>query len=107
MKTPEKIKKWYKRAEWIKVRNYIRVQRRGLCEDCGKRGEEVHHIIPLTLANFDDPMIRIHESNLQLVCRSCHMSKRSDNDFVRNDLEFDKDGNLIKKSNPPHPKRKN
>lgn len=102
MKTPEKIKKWYKSREWRHVREYIKLKYRGICNDCGERGQEVHHIVPLTLDNFDDSNIRIGEDNLVLLCRSCHMTKRSDNNFVRGDLMIDSNGNLVPRSyNPP------
>lgn len=102
MKTPEKIKKWYKSSEWIRVKEYIKIKQRGVCQECGKRGQEVHHIEPLTLDNFDNDEIRIGEKNLQLLCKSCHMAKRSNNDYIRDDLMFDKSGNIVPKINPPH-----
>ena len=103
MKTPIKIKKWYKSREWRLVREYIVAKYRGLCNDCGRSGQEVHHKVPLTLENFNDDKIRIGEENLVLLCKSCHMMKRSDNSFIRDDLEFDEHGNIIPKQISPPP----
>lgn len=49
----------------------------GLCERClargiYKAGEIVHHKIPLTPENMNDPRITLSFSNLQLLCRDCH-----------------------------------
>lgn len=95
METPDKIRKFYHTAEWKRVRRYKRNLARGICEECGKAGWEVHHKIPLTLKNFDDVQIRIGLENLQLLCTSCHNAKRSEEKQIRNDVMFDSEGNLV------------
>lgn len=53
---------------------------RYLCADCAKAGkttaaEEVHHIIPLTPENIDDPRITTGLDNLVSLCRECHRAR--------------------------------
>ena len=102
MKTPKKIIKFYNSSKWRRVQKYIRAKKRGLCEECGKAGWEVHHIIPLTLENVNNDEVAIGEDNLQLLCTSCHNSKRSVENQIRNDVTFNEYGDLIKKVPPGH-----
>ena len=45
----------------------------GLCEECGERvGYIVHHMIPLTEQNINDPEITLSFDLLEYVCKSCH-----------------------------------
>lgn len=98
MGTPDNVKKFYKSTQWQRCRNLKRLQARGICEECGGPGWEVHHIIPLTAENVTDPNIAINLDNLQLLCTSCHDAKRgSAEKEIRKDLTFDEDGNLIPK----------
>ena len=50
----------------------------GKCEECGRNGEETHHMIPQYLANDNgytqDGYIH-HGSNLQILCKDCHLKK--------------------------------
>jgi 5-methylcytosine-specific restriction endonuclease McrA len=81
--------------------------RGGLCEECSAKGEEVHHIIPLTEKNMDDFDISLNEKNLQLLCKSCHNAKRNSG-LIREDLEFDEEGNIVqRKKTPPSFIKKN
>lgn len=92
-----KIEKFYQSIKWKRVRNYKRALARGVCEICGKAGWEVHHIVPVTIKNVDDPDISLNLNNLMLLCTSCHNSMRRKSKQLRDDLEFDCNGNLIKK----------
>lgn len=97
MRTPEEILKFYKSKEWIRARDYCKIKNRFICEECGSPKDlEVHHKTALTLDNFQDPMIALNQDNLQCLCRSCHMSKRSGG-ILRNDLVFTEDGDIIPK----------
>jgi 5-methylcytosine-specific restriction endonuclease McrA len=98
MPTPERIKRFYKSKAWIQVRQAVRIQQRGICQSCGKAGWEVHHKIPLTLENVDDPNIALNPDNLELLCTACHDAKRGNDVYVRNDLTFDANGQLIKRA---------
>lgn len=75
--------KFYKNARWLKMRAYIYSRDKGLCQDCLKRGlyvpmEEVHHIIPITPDNIDDPDITLNEKNLISLCRECHRARHGE-----------------------------
>ena len=95
MRTPEEILKFYKSKEWIRARDYCKIKNRFICEECGSPKDlEVHHKIALTLDNYKDPMIALNQDNLQCLCRSCHMAKRSGG-ILRNDLVFTEDGDII------------
>ncbi len=65
-------RKFYNSSLWIKTAKAYKNSKYGLCEKCGKVGEEVHHIIPLTPDNINDPNITLSWDNLMLLCRSCH-----------------------------------
>lgn len=65
-------KMFYNTSSWKKTRNAYFRDKYGICEICGKPGEEVHHKIPLTPTNINDPSIALSWDNLQLLCRSCH-----------------------------------
>jgi len=95
METPANVRRFYQSKLWKSVRQRVRYKHRGICEECGNAGWEVHHIIPLTESNVDDPDISINEKNLQLLCTSCHDAKRSQEEVTREDVAFDADGNLV------------
>ena len=65
-------RKFYNSGAWVKTSQAYKIHKYGLCEKCGKVGEEVHHIIPLTPQNINDPNISLSWDNLMLLCRSCH-----------------------------------
>ena len=67
-------KSFYKSRAWRDSRNAFFANREGLCEPCGKAGDEVHHIKPLTIANIGDPEITLSWDNLQLLCKDCHFA---------------------------------
>jgi len=94
--TPQKIKDFYRSKAWKKVRAYKRAKQYGVCERCGKAGREVHHKIPLTLRNIDDPEIALGLNNLELLCTSCHNAERSIEAEKRGDIYFDDEGNVHK-----------
>ena len=65
----------------INSREWQRVRRRKLkanpvCEICGREwATEVHHIIPIDRLSFEEmKRLAYSETNLQALCRACHMS---------------------------------
>lgn len=78
----EFAEKFYKSKQWQNTRNaYVRYIG-GLCEECYKKGkivpvEEVHHIIPLTPENINNPNITVNWENLVGLCRECHRQAHS------------------------------
>lgn len=99
---------FYRTNAWDRCRVAYRSYRRGLCERCLKRGivtpgTEVHHIIPLTPKNINNPNITLSWKNLMLLCTSCHdevhaeMQKKQRKSHVR--FEVGKDGEIIPRRN--------
>lgn len=92
----EFAKSFYKSKAWKKVREYIFNKHHGLCVECGKPGEEVHHIEWLTPSNINNFDIALGEDNLILLCRNCHISKHRKKEVTQQGLVFDESGELIK-----------
>lgn len=68
---------FYKTAAWTSVRRSYIKSVGGLCEECYRKGiirhgDTVHHRIPLTPENINDPEITLNPDNLILLCRDCH-----------------------------------
>ena len=57
---------WYSRYEWSWIRDaYLTAH--PTCEECGKKSEEVHHILP-----FRSGGSFFLETNLKALCHDCH-----------------------------------
>ena len=68
--------KFYSSVAWQKKRKYIIQRDKGLCQHCLQQGittigNEVDHIIS-TFTNWE---LRLTDSNLQLLCKRCHIKK--------------------------------
>ena len=68
---------FYSSGAWKAVRELAKQRDHYLCVDCFRAGkitpaEEVHHIIPLTPQNVNDPMVALRLDNLKSLCRECH-----------------------------------
>ena len=71
---------------WRRCRKAFAASKGNLCERCLKRGIiepgskdrplEVHHKIPLTSDNVQDPTISLAWENLELLCKTCHDGER-------------------------------
>lgn len=51
------------------LRKKIRQRDNHTCQQCGKPGNEVDHIIPISQGGTD------HPNNLQVLCATCHTTK--------------------------------
>ncbi len=91
---------FYNSRAWRKVAKYVRVSRHGVCEMCGLPGNEVHHIIHLNNYNVHDTNVSLNPDNLKLLCTSCH-SKIHGGNLISDEIEFDINGDVIPKKNPP------
>lgn len=102
----EFAKAFYNSKKWKDCREYIYNKYFGICAECGKPGEEVHHIKFLTPSNINDPSISLNEDNLILLCKDCHFKKHKDTNpldkslnkkrrVTANGCYFDDDGNLV------------
>lgn len=71
----------------------------GLCEKCHERiGRIVHHKIPLTPENINDPLISLNHGNFEYECKECH--DREEGHFIkqrenRSRCTFDAEGNPV------------
>ena len=64
-----------------------------MCERCYAKGLivvgskqqplEVHHKIPLTPENINDPSVTLNWDNLELLCKDCHEQERQRMDSRR------------------------
>lgn len=99
---------FYESVHWKKTREAFRQYKRGLCEECLKKGiisagTDVHHIKPLTINNVHDPKVALSWNNLELLCSSCHHrlheEMREKAQTERKHLRFtvDKNGNVTVK----------
>jgi 5-methylcytosine-specific restriction endonuclease McrA len=92
MRKPKELHRFYKSVPWQVAREIkIRVAN-GKCERCDALGEEVHHVVRLTIQNVIDPTISLNQENLELLCKDCH--NKEHNRFTK-EKEFDEEGNLI------------
>lgn len=70
-----------------------------LCNRCNERpGKIVHHKIPITPNNINDPYITLSFNNLEYLCQDCHSEEHLRRGALKKDVEFDSDGNLIKRN---------
>ena len=97
----EFAEKFYKSRRWRECREAYSGHVGHLCERCLKKGmivagTIVHHKIPLTPENIDDPNITLCWDNLQLLCRTCHADMH---DGVERRYEADELGRITAKEN--------
>ena len=97
-------KKFYASKAWKACRASYILQQHGICERCGRVGEEVHHIKPITPQNITDPNITLNHDNLMLLCKDCHFQihekrKKAGKPVRESELRymFDENGNIVPK----------
>lgn len=91
---------FYGSIAWKNCREAYKKYRRGLCELCLEKGiytpaEIVHHKIPITAHNVNDPNITLNPLNLLCVCREHHEQLHNPN--RQNRYSFDEYGHCIAK----------
>lgn len=91
MARPE-FKSFYNSAAWIKLSNVVRTQSYHLCQLCQQPGDEIHHIIPITLDNLDNPRITLNPDNLICLCHDCHNAIHDRYRTATRKITFDSDG---------------
>ena len=93
-------KKFYKSKAWQKCRQGYISRRKsidgGLCEVCREQlGYIVHHKIPLTPQNINDPNITLNYNNLQYDCKQCHDSEDVHAFIKKAKCKFDESGQPV------------
>lgn len=78
--------RFYSSGAWKQCRREFVKARGRMCERCLAKGLivvgtkerplEVHHKIPLTPENIDDPAVALDWDNLELLCKDCHETER-------------------------------
>ena len=78
----QEVEKFYTTWTWRKCRRAYAEAKGNLCERCLSKGIiepgskdrplEVHHKIPLTPDNMEDPKVALNWDNLELLCMNCH-----------------------------------
>lgn len=68
---------FYHSAAWKGARQLAWDRAHGLCERCGAKGEVVpadvvHHKVPLSVDNINDPDVTVNPDNLVALCHECH-----------------------------------
>lgn len=100
----EFAREFYNSMRWRKCAKAFARSKLYICEMChnrtvARKGSEeqrfiVHHKVPLTPQNINNPDIAYNWDNLMLLCLECH-NKIHSNDCNRRVMHFDEDGNLI------------
>lgn len=94
---------FYSSSLWKKCRESYKQYKNGLCERCLKEGryvpgEEVHHKVWLNETNINNPDITLSWDNLELLCSSCHSKEHNSKyESLREDVQFDKNGDLVRR----------
>lgn len=88
--------KFYASTAWRNCRDYYRKKQCYICERCGDIGTEVHHIIPLSPDNINNPEVTLSEANLMCLCHQCHMKEHKADDDNRR-YYIDADGHVFAK----------
>lgn len=73
----EYAKKFYMSKAWQACRRAYIAKRMGVdggvCQVCGReQGYIVHHIVPLTEQNINNPNVSLNHNNLRFECKACH-----------------------------------
>lgn len=88
-------RRFYNSSAWVNTSKAYKNHKFGICEKCGGVGEEVHHIIPLSPNNINDPLISLSWDNLMLLCRSCHELIEEKAKPTIDGIVFTEDGQVV------------
>lgn len=91
---------FYHSAAWKRAQRLAMQLHYGVCERCGRPGKIVHHKIWLTPDNITDQNIALGQDNLMVLCIDCHNRIHAESSSVREGLEFDGTGQLMKMQAP-------
>lgn len=95
---------FYKSKQWRNLRKLVIIKQGGMCNRCDSLIEEIHHIIPIDDYNFNDPKIALNIDNLEGLCHDCHNQETNPLVSIREDVEFNEDGDLVKKTSKNYQK---
>ena len=99
---------FYHSRAWQGVRSLVWDRAHGLCERCMERGivkpaDVVHHTIPLSPENMDDPDITLNPKRLVALCNDCHTEVHQElgigamnGNKQKPRVGFDEEGNVVR-----------
>ena len=90
----EWARKFYRSVSWRTLRAEVLHRDLYSCEECGGRATEVHHAIPLTPENIDDPTVALNPALLHSLCHDCHAAITLGRTDCADGFFFDADGQL-------------
>ena len=90
----EWARKFYRSVAWRTLRAEVLHRDLYSCEECGGRATEVHHAIPLTPENIDDPTVALNPALLHSLCHDCHAAITLGRADCADGVFFDADGQL-------------
>lgn len=88
--------RFYKSGAWGIARGIALRRDHFCCTRCGRRADEVHHIIALTPENIMDDRVALNIDNLECLCHDCHTkeTKGCEGDTMPG-MIFDADGQIV------------
>lgn len=89
----EFAKAFYNSTAWRKTSKAFAASKFFVCEKCNHQGYIVHHKIPLTPENINNPDITLSWSNLMYLCLECHNAIHGREEGRQ--MVFDENGDLI------------
>ena len=91
-----RVEAFYHSSRWTRARKAAILASGGVCQRCGiRRARIVHHIVPLTESNVDDPAISIALDNMLALCQPCHNAVHAAYDTGRRpDIVVRADGSI-------------
>lgn len=92
-----RVEAFYHSSKWSRARKAAIMASGGICQRCGvRRAKIVHHIIPLTEQNVDNPEISLSLDNMIALCHPCHNSVHAAYDTGgRPDIVVRADGSVV------------
>ena len=82
---------FYSSKKWKELRKQVAEESFYICSICGKPTYSnqgiVHHKIPVTEENINDPSITLNKNNLMYVCRNCHEALHSKREHKQMDIK--------------------
>ncbi len=67
-----------------------------ICERCGGLASICHHKIYLNAENYKNPYVSLNHDHLEALCQTCHNQEHFGTPAIGEELQFDKDGNIVK-----------
>ena len=83
------LQRFYASKRWRDLRNVLVVERRGVCDRCGKDCSDdtsklvAHHKEHLTDETLKDPAVAVDPQNIEILCQKCHAHYHSEKGFVQ------------------------